>query len=112
VEARVRAERLLLALGLALAAQAAWAIELGTLFNTPEERARLDRLRRGEPAIATRARGASEVTGFVKRSDGRSTVWIDGVPMQVATPRAGPLLDPRAVSPQGSGTVRIERKSP
>lgn len=97
---------------LVLAAQAAGAIELGTLFNTPEERARLDRLRRGEPVVQARSRGASEVTGYVRRSDGRSTIWIDGVPMQVATPRAGSLLDPRAVQPQGSGSVRIERKSP
>lgn len=108
----MRAERLFLAAALALAAQLAWPVELGTLFNSPEERARLDRLRRGEPATQARPRGASEVTGFVKRSDGRSTVWIDGVPMQVATPRAGPLLDPRAVNSQGSGSVRVERKSP
>ena len=106
-----RAERLLAAIVLALAAGAAHAVELGTLFNSADERARLDRLRRGEPAGTARPRGVPEVTGFVKRSDGRSTVWIDGVPMQVATPRAGPLLDPRSVrSHGGADSVRIESK--
>ena len=90
----------------------AQAVELGTLFNSAEERARLDRLRRGEPVTLTaRPRGEPEVTGVVKRSDGRSTVWIDGVPLQVATPRAGPLLDPRSVRGYaGDESVRVERK--
>jgi len=106
-----RADRLALLFLLACAAGAAGAVELGTLFNSPEERARLDRLRRGEPAVMAGPRGRSEVTGFVKRSDGRSTVWIDGVPLQVATPRAGPLLDPRSVRGYAEDeAVRIERK--
>ena len=102
------------ALLLALAPLAAPAIELGTLFHTPLERERLDRLRRGEPdrGIASGAGGAREVTGFVKRSDGRGTVWIDGVPMQIATPRAERLLDPRGVRgySERENPVRIERK--
>ena len=109
-----RAKRLCLALALATAAAGAGAVELGTLFNSPEERARLDRLRRGEPAIRAGARlGPNEVTGFVKRSDGRSTVWIDGVPMQVATPKAGRLLEPESVRDYGArvdGALKIERK--
>ena len=108
----MRAERLLVALLILASTAAAAAVDLGTLFTTPEERARLDRLRRGEPVIESRgASGQRAVTGYVKRSDGRSTVWIDGVPMQVATPRAGPLLDPRSVrSHGGEDSVRIERK--
>lgn len=110
-----RARGLFLAIVLACAAAGAGAVELGTLFNSAEERARLDRLRRGEsPARASGARqGPSEVTGFVKRSDGRSTVWIDGVPMQVATPRAGALLEPESVRDYGArvdGALKIERK--
>ncbi len=107
-------ERLFLALAIACAAADAGAIELGTLFNSPEERARLDRLRRGEPADRGAARGGpSQVTGFVKRSDGRSTVWIDGVPMQVATPKAGALLEPESVrdyGARGDAALKIERK--
>jgi hypothetical protein len=98
----VRAERILaLALGLALPAMSA---DLGTLFHSAEERSRLDALRRGEPAtpstpVAPAPRvHTPEVTGFVKRSDGRNTVWIDG--RAIAAPssaRTAPLFDPRVV---------------
>jgi hypothetical protein len=95
----VRAERLLAALLLALAAPAG-ADELGTLFHTAEERARLDRMRRGETLerVVTPGRtDAPEVTGFVKRSDGRNTVWIDGRAVPTSSARAAPLFDPRIV---------------
>ena len=75
--------RLVLALVLAASPSIAAAEELRTLFHSPEERARLDRLRRGEPAelpAAARAPRVPAVTGFVKRSDGRDTVWFDGTP--------------------------------
>jgi hypothetical protein len=101
-----------------LAAASAWPDELGTLFHTPEERARLDRLRRGEPesagSMAART-GVPEITGFVKRSDGRSTVWIDGSPVQVGTPETTRRLDAKAVrgySEREGDSLRIERKAP
>lgn len=107
----VRPERLLLALCLGACGLAS-ATELGTLFNTPEERARLDRLRRGEPQERTTGAvaGAREVTGYVKRSDGRSTVFIDGVPVAVTNARAAPLLEPEAL--RGRDDVKVERRSP
>jgi len=109
-----RVERIVAAALCALAAASAQAVELGTLFHTPEERARLDRLRRGEPAerVAQSAARRGELTGFVKRSDGRGTVWIDGVPMLV-TPKAAPLLDPKAVrgyAERDDDNLRIERR--
>ena len=104
----------LLALLLALAAAACGAAELGTLLTTPEERARLDRLRQGEPDPATGAvaRRPSEVTGFVKRSDGRGTVWIDGVPVDVNARRAEPLMQPGAVrgARGDDARLKIERR--
>jgi hypothetical protein len=117
--AAARARRALAALALALAAPCALAVELGTLFNTPEERARLDRLRRGEPDIPA-ASGETRtlnpiLTGFVKRSDGRNTVWIDGAPVPVSRPGSGQLLDPRAVGSDERSlerTLKIERKTP
>jgi hypothetical protein len=106
-----RAEILVAAL---LAAAGAGAAELGTLFHSPEERARLDRLRRGEAPAAGAARdGAPAVTGYVKRSDGRSTVWIDGVPVPVPTSRAAPLLEPGAVrgyAGRDDDSLKVERK--
>lgn len=114
---RDRASAALLLLLAAFAAGTAMAAELGTLFTTAEERARLDRLRRGEPAAqAPAAAGAKrEVTGFVQRSDGRGTVWIDGVARAVTSPRAAPLFDPkgvRAYSDRRDGDLKVERKPP
>ena len=109
----MRADRLLAALLVLASGAAAAAVDLGTLFTTPEERARLDRLRRGDPVVESRGpSGQRAVTGYVKRSDGRSTVWIDGVPLQVATPKAGSQLDPDRVRSYGSdeSRVRIETK--
>lgn len=82
---------------LAVSGSACAAEELRTLFHTANERDQLDRLRRGEPAVAApaaaaAARAAPAVSGFVKRSDGRSTVWLDGRP--VTGPEAHRLADP------------------
>jgi len=74
----MRASRMLLA-AIAIAAAGAHAGELRTLFHSAEERERLDALRRGEPPHAAAAKRAPPVLGgFVKRSDGRSTVWVNG----------------------------------
>lgn len=109
-----RADRLLAALLCAFAFAAAGA-ELGTLFHTPEERARLDRLRRGDPdtlsgpATPERPR---ELTGFVKRSDGRGTAFIDGTPVPVA-PGNTRLLEPEAVrghAGRAGQDIKVERK--
>jgi hypothetical protein len=100
----------------ALGAHGSGADELGTLFTTPGERARLDKLRRGEPierAAVPGAPGGRALTGFVQRSDGRTTVWIDGDPVTLAAPRNAPKLDPKSVrayseDPDG---VKVERKT-
>jgi hypothetical protein len=112
--ATVPLRRGLAAAALALCAVAGEAAELATLFHTPEERARLDRLRRGDPeTTATAHAAAPTVTGFVRRSDGRHTVWIDGTPVPVARPGADALLDPRAMPPRGAeDLLKIERKPP
>lgn len=84
-----------IALALLVAAvNASAAQELRTLFHTAEERERLDRLRRGEPeASRAEKRGPPAVTGFVKRSDGRVTVWLDGRPVTMSAAAAAPYLD-------------------
>lgn len=108
-----RIERALACLLLAAAAGAG-AAELGTLFNTPEERDRLDRLRRGETADRALAPGgAREITGYVKRSDGRDTVWVDGVAVTLVNPKSAAVLDPRSVrayADRDSSALKIERK--
>jgi len=69
---------LLLAL---LPAGHAAAQELGRLFFTPEQRAALDARRAArlpdKPAAAAES-PTTRVDGYVKRSSGKSTVWVDG----------------------------------
>ena len=108
----------LLAIVLCACAAAAAAPPLDTLFHTPAERERLDRLRRGEVVAAPAAAGETvrgrEITGYVKRSDGRGTAFIDGVPVPV-DPRGAPLLEPgsvRAYANRPSEDLRVQRKDP
>ena len=82
---------------------------LGTLFHSAEERARLDKMRRGEPEVPAGVPGKPQVTGYVRRSDGRSTVWVDGVPLSVAGKSADVLLDPEAVRAEEDRDFKIER---
>ncbi len=118
-----RAGRFVLAALLALAPAVANAqddaIGLRTLFHSHEERERLDRLRRGEavrsPAAGADAQAAERpaITGYVKRSDERHTVWIDGAPVPVAGARGRALLDPRRLEhlapPPGTNDIEIKR---
>jgi len=73
----------LLALGLAAAAPAAHAQELGRLFLTPEQRATLDARRKArvpdKPVAAdVVVSPVTRVDGYVQRSGGKSTVWVNG----------------------------------
>ena len=115
------ARRAAAALLLALATTGAIADEaLGTLFLTPQEREKLDALRRGDKPAAVASgeaatRGAVDhaLTGYVQRSDGRTTVWIDGRAVRVPA-RKAPALEPRIVQDSAGQApgVRIERDTP
>jgi len=93
----VRASAILALIALSSGVSAA---ELGTLFHTAKERDQLERLRKGEkmpdgqPAIE---RPDPVITGYVKRSDGKSTVFIDKQPVPVRNPRLEKRLEPKAV---------------
>jgi len=71
----------LLALLLALPAGQAAAQELGRLFFTPEQRGALDARRKArlpdKPAASAPA-PTTRIDGTVKRSRGKSTVWVNG----------------------------------
>lgn len=114
----MRAARASLAAAALLLAGAAGAVELGTLFHSAEERNRLDRLRRGEPPAKVQAEAAApaarrEITGFVMRSDGRGTAFVDGIAVPV-DPRNAKLLDPKAVrdphAPRKSEDLKVEQR--
>jgi len=77
---------------------AAPAQELGTLFHSPKEREALERMRRGETVEQTLAPLPDPVvTGFVKRSDGKSTVFIDKRPYPARDPHMQGVLEPKIV---------------
>ena len=111
---RASALIVLAALGAACALPVNAADELGTLFFTPQERAALDRLRRGEPETLAPRLARHSVTGFVRRSDGRNTVWIDGAPIPIngAAPEALLRPQPKRDTPPATGEPKVERKDP
>lgn len=83
---------------LAWSAVAAGQDQLGTLFHTPKERDLLERLRRGEKVEATAVtRPDPTITGYVKRSDGKSTVFLDRQPFAVGDPKDNILIEPGVV---------------
>ena len=74
----------------------------GTLFNTQEQRDLLDRarLRGGAPeaeVVAPIEGERSVINGFVKRSDGRNTVWVDDVMKRDPRSEIVEQLDPNVV---------------
>ena len=76
--------------------------QLGKLFLTPAERERLDKHRRGESVETATGQVVVEtrepvITGYVKRSDGKSTVFLDKRPYPVRDARLQGRLDPRIV---------------
>lgn len=89
---------LVLAAALLLCSQA-YAQEIGRLFFTPEQRAALDARRKARvpdkpaptPVVAS---PTTRLDGYIKRSDGRATVWVNGTALDEAGPDA-PRIDPR-----------------
>jgi hypothetical protein len=74
----------LAALLLLLAAPPAAAQALGRLFYTPEQRDALDARRKArlpDKPAAVAPSPTTRLDGYVRRSSGRSTVWVDGEAM-------------------------------
>jgi hypothetical protein len=66
--------------------------ELGRLFFTPEQRAALDARRKArvpdKPAAAVVVSPTTRLDGYVKRSRGPSTVWVNGEGLLETSPEA------------------------
>lgn len=112
----MRAARASLAAALLLALGAARAAELGTLFFSPGEREQLDRMRRGEavePAAGEPAASEHAITGFVKGSNGRGTLWVDGRAVHVTDPGSARVFDPKAVHAyeKSADAVKIRKET-
>lgn len=81
--------------------------ELGRVFFTPQQRQELDR-RRDTPAVVENEPAVVEslvtINGHVKRSSGKSTTWINGIPQHdAATGR-----DPTRPVIESDSSVRIK----
>lgn len=85
-------------------ATGAQAQELGRLFFTPEQRAALDARRKArvpdKPAAAPVAeQPVTRVDGAVRRSGGRSTVWVNGQAIPEGAQADGARVQPRSSTP-------------
>jgi hypothetical protein len=116
----------LLGIALVLNSQPCLAQEVGRLFFTPDQRAALDARRKArvpdKPATVVVASPTTRLDGYVKRSTGPSTVWVNGEPLPEGAgdaPRIGPrvsisvgeggrraALRPGEVLDRGTGEVR------
>ena len=101
--------RVVTALLLALLPAIATAQEIGRLFFTPQQRSALDERRRArvpdKPAQAVVATPVTRVDGYVQRSGGPPTVWINGDPLGESAPEA-PRID-TSRTPSGSVSITI-----
>jgi hypothetical protein len=85
--------------------------EVGRLFFTPEQRAALDARRKArvpdKPAAAPMvASPTTRLDGYVRRSGGGSTVWVNGTTLDEASPGS----DARVSVPVGDGGARVRLK--
>ena len=94
---------------LMLTASAAQAQELGRLFFTPDQRSALDARRKArvpdKPAAAVVASPSTRVDGYVQRSGGPATVWINGEALTESAPEA-PRIDTTR-TPSGSVSLTV-----
>jgi len=101
--------RLAFLLVILIAAPAAQSQEVGRLFFTPDQRANLDQRRKArvpdKPAAATVVSPVTRVDGYVKRSAGPPTVWINGESVPENAPEA-PRID-GGRDPSGSVSISV-----
>jgi hypothetical protein len=99
---------------LAAAAGAVQAQELGRLFFTPEQRDALDARRKArvpdKPAAVAVQSPTMRLDGYVKRSGGKSTVWVDGQPADDGTRVPSGSSDSSLTVSVGDGGARVRMK--
>jgi len=113
-------KRLLLLVAASIAlVPAARAQEIGRLFFTPDQRTALDARRKArvpdKPAAAAVASPTTRLDGYVKRSDGPSTVWVNGEGLLETSPEAPRIGatrrdDGRVSVPVGESGARVGLK--
>jgi hypothetical protein len=109
----------LLGIALALGAAGAQAQELGRLFFTPDQRAALDARRKARVPDKPAATPVTEspvtrIDGAVRRSGGKSTVWVNGETIPEGAQAGGAQAAPKASNssrvsiPAGEGAQRYD----
>ena len=103
-------KRVLLLAFLCAAAPADAADELGRLFFTPEQRMALDARRKArvpdKPAAAAVASPVTRIDGYVKRSGGPATVWLNGESLPDGAPEA-PRIEQPGRTPDGRVSISV-----
>lgn len=104
-------KRAVLLLAAMLLLPCAQAQEIGRLFFTPDQRAALDARRRARvpdkpAATPVVASPTTRLDGYVRRSQGPSTVWVNGTTVDEASPGG----DSRVSVPAGDGGARVRLK--
>jgi len=102
----------------ALHARPVFAQEFGRLFFTPEQRAALDARRKAripdKPAASAVASPTTRMNGYVKRSSGPSTVFLNGEGVvetsQPDSPRVPHGNDDKVSVPVGDAGIRVPLK--
>lgn len=94
-----------LAIASAQAASAASAAqaELGALLFSPAQRQAIERARLVDAPVADAPPETASVAGWVKRAQGKGTVWLNGAPLPEG--QAGFLPQPPVISAQ---SVRVQ----
>jgi hypothetical protein len=103
--------RAILLLAGVLALTPASAQDIGRLFFTPEQRAALDARRKARvpdkpAAVPLVISPTTRLDGYVRRSDGRSTVWVNGASADDTAPQA----DGRVSVGVGDSRARVRLK--
>lgn len=85
--------------------------ELGRLFFTPEQRDALDARRRARvpdkpTAVPMVISPTTRLDGYVRRSDGRSTVWVNGDTADDSRPQADGSVS--IIAGDGGARVRLK----
>ncbi|MGH8706060.1 MAG: hypothetical protein ACREUO_11680 [Burkholderiales bacterium] len=112
----IRLALMLWLIGLLAAPAPSAAQELGRLFFTPEQRAALDARRKAripdKPAAVVVESPTTRVDGYVQRSGGRSTVWVNGEPTPEGAQPDGMRLNPARNDPSRFSVSIGERERP
>jgi hypothetical protein len=97
----------LVAAGVLVFVAAPASADLGRLFFTPQQRAELDKRRVNPVVVQENVVRESAVTlnGYVRRSDGRTTTWVNGVPRYDSP---GARNDGRVVVREPGGQVPLK----